>query len=109
MTTPADAGSQALGARPSSAPGTRHPVSAHVTRWRQIADGMRNATRRHHSSILAGGVAFYAFLSMFPALAALVSGYGLLADAEHVRRQVDMLAGGLPPTSSPSSTIRWRG
>jgi membrane protein len=72
------------------------PVSAHVARWRQIADGMRDATRRHHSSILAGGVAFYAFLSMFPALAALVSGYGLLADPEHVRRQVDLLAGGLP-------------
>jgi membrane protein len=71
-------------------------VSPHVTRLRQIADGMRDATRRHHASILAGGVAFYAFLSMFPALAALVSGYGLLSDPEHVRRQVDVLAGGLP-------------
>jgi membrane protein len=58
---------------------------------------MRDATRRHHSSILAGGVAFFAFLSMFPALAALVSGYGLLSDPEHVRRQVDVLAGSLPP------------
>jgi membrane protein len=67
-----------------------------VSRWRQIADEMRDATRRHHASILAGGVAFYAFLSMFPALAALVSGYGLLSDPEHVRRQVDTLAGALP-------------
>jgi membrane protein len=57
---------------------------------------MRDATRRHHASIFAGGVAFYGFLSMFPALAALVSGYGMLADADHVRRQVDRLAGGLP-------------
>jgi membrane protein len=67
-----------------------------MTRWRQIASAMRDATRRHHASIFAGGVAFYGFLSMFPALAALVSGYGLLADPDHVRRQVDRLAGGLP-------------
>ena len=47
--------------------------------------------------MLAGGVAFFAFLSMFPALAALVSVYGLLADPEDVTRQVDAFAGGLPP------------
>jgi membrane protein len=58
---------------------------------------MRDPTRRHHASIFAGGVAFYGFLSMWPALAALVSTYGLLADADHVRRQVDVVAGGLPP------------
>ncbi len=57
---------------------------------------MRDPTRRHHASIFAGGVAFYGFLSMFPALAALVSVYGLMADPEHVRRQFDTLAGGLP-------------
>ena len=67
-----------------------------MSRWRQIARAMRDATRRHHASIFAGGVAFYGFLSMFPALAALVSGYGLLADPDHVRRQVDRLAGVLP-------------
>ena len=64
--------------------------------WRQIAHRMRQASRRHQASILAGGVAFYGFLSMLPALVALVSGYGLLADPEAVRRQVDTLAGGLP-------------
>jgi membrane protein len=57
---------------------------------------MRDPTRRHHASIFAGGVAFYGFLSMFPALAALVSTYGLLADPNHVRSQIDALAGGLP-------------
>ena len=46
----------------------------------RIANRMRSATRRHQASVLAGGVAFYAFLSMFPALAALVFVYGLLAD-----------------------------
>ena len=58
---------------------------------------MRNPTRRHQASVVAGGVAFFAFLSMFPALVALVSGYGLLADPEDVRTQVDILAGGRTP------------
>jgi membrane protein len=57
---------------------------------------MREPTRRHHASIFAGGVAFYGFLSMFPALAALVSVYGLVADPDHVRSQIEALAGGLP-------------
>lgn len=64
--------------------------------WRKIADGMRSATKRHHASVLAGGVAFFGFLSMFPALVALVSAYGLLADPHDVKRQVDALAGGFP-------------
>jgi membrane protein len=65
--------------------------------WRDIANRMRSATKRHHASVLAGGVAFFAFLSMLPALAALVSIYGLLADPEDVARQVQVVAGALPP------------
>ncbi len=57
---------------------------------------MRAASKRHQGTILAGGVAFYAFLSMFPALAALVSMYGLVANPDDVTRQVDALAGALP-------------
>ena len=64
--------------------------------WRGIANRMRSATQRHQASVLAGGVAFFAFLSMFPALAALVSVYGLLADPEDVTRQIDAFAGALP-------------
>ncbi len=65
--------------------------------WRGIANRMRSATKRHQASILAGGVAFFAFLSMFPALAALVSLYGLVADPRDVARQVDAFAGAFPP------------
>jgi membrane protein len=67
-----------------------------VSEWRAIVRRMLEAHRRHLASVVAGGVAFYAFLSMFPALVALVSGYGLLADPADVRNQVDALAGGLP-------------
>ncbi len=65
--------------------------------WRRIVDRMRSATQRHHASVLAGGVAFFAFLSILPALAALVSIYGQLADPADVARQVEAVAGALPP------------
>lgn len=47
--------------------------------------------------IVASGVAYYALLSLFPALAALVSLYGLGADPAGVEAQVDQFAGLLPP------------
>jgi len=48
-------------------------------------------------SLVAGSVAFYAFLAIFPALAALVSLYGLVADPADVGHQVDAMGGIVPP------------
>ena len=39
--------------------------------------------------IIAGGVAFFGFLSIFPALIALISIYGLVASPETVAQQVE--------------------
>ncbi len=84
---------------PGSAPGDDPGILALLRAggWRGIANRMRSATQRHQASVLAGGVAFFAFLSMFPALAALVSLYGLVANPEDVARQIDAFAGALPP------------
>lgn len=46
---------------------------------------------------LAAGAAFYALLSIFPMLTALVSLYGLVADPNMVGRQVMAMEGILPP------------
>jgi membrane protein len=46
--------------------------------------------------LLAAGVTFYALLALFPALAALVSLYGLFADVNDARDQLRTLAGVLP-------------
>ena len=45
---------------------------------------------------VAAGVVFYAILALFPALAALVSLYGLFADAGTIDSNLSMLAGVLP-------------
>ena len=60
-------------------------------RW---ASGWWDITKRvwahigeHNVSIMAAGVAFYALLSIFPGLTALISLYGLIAnpsDIEHL-------------------------
>jgi membrane protein len=41
--------------------------------------------------LLVAGVAFYALLSLFPAIIAGVSIYGLVADPTTVRDQIDQL------------------
>jgi membrane protein len=46
--------------------------------------------------MVAAGVAFYAFLSVFPALAAIVSVYGLLSDPGQVEQQLNALGGVMP-------------
>jgi membrane protein len=56
----------------------------------------RHALKRDNLTLLAGGVAFYAFLSIFPALTAVVSIYGLFADPAQVEQQVQAMAGVLP-------------
>jgi membrane protein len=49
-----------------------------------------------HLSILAAGVAFYGFLSLFPGLVALVSLFGMIADPAVVEDDLGGLSGFLP-------------
>src|SRR3954467_11053837 len=44
----------------------------------------------------AGGVAFFALLAIFPAIATIVSLYGLVADTSTIRGHLSLLAGILP-------------
>jgi membrane protein len=65
--------------------------------WRAIL--IRTGRRIGQDNLpgLAAGIAFYALLSLFPALTAAVSLYGLVADPSTVERQVTALTGLLPP------------
>jgi uncharacterized BrkB/YihY/UPF0761 family membrane protein len=47
-------------------------------------------------SILAAGVAYFAMLSIFPALAALIALYGLVADPSTVAHQINAISGVIP-------------
>jgi membrane protein len=66
---------------------------AHWTRrlgrvWRAIGED--------NISIMAAGIAYYAMLSIFPGMSALVLTYGLVADPARIERHVDALSGVLP-------------
>lgn len=52
--------------------------------------------RSHNTTLVAAGVAFYAFLAFIPALIAFISVYGLVADPTDVQRQVHDVASALP-------------
>lgn len=52
---------------------------------------------RDNVTMVAAGVAFYALLAIFPALAAMVSLYGLFSDPQEVSRQITSMSYFLPP------------
>jgi membrane protein len=52
--------------------------------------------REHNLTLVAAGVAFYAFLALVPSLVAFISIYGLVADPNDVTRQVQDIASALP-------------
>lgn len=58
------------------------------TAWTHLSE--RNGT------LLAAGVAFYAFLAIFPAMIAAVLSYGLIASPETVARQSQQITDALP-------------
>jgi len=64
--------------------------------WWSMTKALFQKLSKDRVSVLAAAVAFYAFVSVFPALSALVSLYGLIADPEAVRTQLDDLRGVMP-------------
>jgi membrane protein len=68
--------------------------------WKQIVKRAWAEHKADNMPIIAGGVAFFGFLSIFPALIALLSLYGLVATPETVARQVEDLSAQLPDAAA---------
>ncbi|MGY6500563.1 MAG: YihY/virulence factor BrkB family protein [Acidimicrobiales bacterium] len=64
--------------------------------WKAVARRVVGRAKEDNIPLTAGGVAFFAFLSLIPALVALVSIYGLVADPDAIEERVEDLAGALP-------------
>lgn len=64
--------------------------------WKDVALRVKDEVKEDQVPLLSAGVAFYLLLALFPALAALVSLYGLFADPDQVAQQVTDLTGALP-------------
>lgn len=79
-------------------PGARAQKPTGIPRdgWKQVAKRVWEETQLDHVPLLAAGVAFWAFISMFPAMGAAVSVYGLMADPATVTRQAEAVTDALP-------------
>lgn len=64
--------------------------------WKDIFLRAKDEMGKDHMSIVSGGVAFFSLLALFPALAALIAIYGLVASPQDVTQQVQALSGMLP-------------
>ena len=64
--------------------------------WRDVASQIWTNIGCHRVMAIAAGVTFYALLAIFPAIAAVVTLYGLFADTHTIVTQLNSLAGVLP-------------
>jgi membrane protein len=60
--------------------------------WRVVTEVIEDRV-----TLVAAGVAFYVLLSLFPALGALVSLYGLIADPTTMVEHIEFVSDVLPP------------
>ena len=107
-----------LGAAAGGGPGARHetdpdavangghgrqadvPQEIPPKGWKDIAKRTAKEVKQDQVPLLGAGVAFYALLSLFPAIIAGVSIYGLVADPQTVRDQINQLANTLSPETA---------
>jgi membrane protein len=75
------------------------PTQIPARGWLQVAKRGWKEAKADNVPLLAAGVAFYAFLAIFPALIALVSIYGLFADPTTIANQLKSLTEALPPAA----------
>ena len=72
------------------------PTEIPARGWLQIVKRAWAENSADNMPIIGAGVAFFAFLAVFPALIATISLYGLVASPETVARQIESLSDQLP-------------
>ena len=87
---------------PDELPGihAKKPTQIPWKGWKQILKRAWAENKADNMPIIGGGVAFFGFLAVFPALIALISLYGLVASPETVAKQVEDISSQLPREAS---------
>ncbi len=93
-----DTGRPAADSANESPPGSRadRPTEIPAKGWRQVLIRSWKEAQSDQVTLLAGGVAFFGFLALFPGLIATVLIYGLVMDPATVQEQVASLGDALP-------------
>jgi membrane protein len=64
--------------------------------WRDILWRTQAEITDDHVSLIAASIAFYGLLAIFPAIAAMVSIWGLLFEPQQIAQQIESITGALP-------------
>lgn len=75
---------------------TEKPSNIPFSGWKAIGLGVKDEIGENNLSIISAGVAFYAFLAIFPAIGALVSIYGLAMDPQSLQDQLQKISQVMP-------------
>jgi membrane protein len=95
---------------PQDVPGgeAEKPTEIPAKGWKQVLIRAWKETKNDHIPLLAAGVAYYAFLAIFPALIAAVSIFGLVADPAQIQSQIEQYVGALPGAARDVITTQLR-
>src|SRR5919107_3973925 len=90
------------GPGPDELPGVHaeKPTDIPWAGWKQILKRAWAEHKADNMPIIAGGVAFFGFLAIFPALIATISIYGLVASPEQVTEQIESMSAQLPESAA---------
>jgi membrane protein len=80
--------------------GAETPQEIPAKGWKDIAKRTLKEVKADQVPLLGAGVAFYVLLALFPAIIAGVSIYGLVADPQTVRDQINQLTNMLSPETA---------
>ncbi|MFC3631980.1 YihY/virulence factor BrkB family protein [Paracoccus angustae] len=86
--------------RNSSGRSAETPARIPAAGWKQILWRVKDEISCDHISVVSAGIAFYALLSIFPAIAALVSIAGLVLDPADIADQLETVVRLLPEEAS---------
>jgi membrane protein len=67
---------------------------------KEVAGRVKTEIKHDRISLIAAGAAFFAFLSIFPAMVALISLYGIFTDPAQAQAQMDDYMGAVPPPAA---------
>ncbi|MCK9897923.1 YihY/virulence factor BrkB family protein [Frankia sp. AgB32] len=81
-------------------PPRRGPTSVTGAGWLAVGKRVKSQVGMLSIPLLASGVAFWAVLSIFPAVIAVITVYGLVASPKSVSDQISKLSGSLSPSTS---------
>ena len=72
------------------------PIQIDSSGWKKVLIKVKEHIVEDNIPIVSAGVAFYAFLAIFPGIIALISIYGLVTDAQTAQEQITRLSEVMP-------------